>query len=176
MTPLYDFMSSARQSLDMTMYELSDTTAEQILIADHKRGVRVRVLLDHDYSGGSVNQAAYATLSSAGVPVAWANDSEIFHQKTITVDGDESAIMTGNLTPQYYATTRDFVVMDSQAADVAAIESVFATDWSGAAPSPGPPGVDLVWSPGSESATRRSHRLGHPQRRGGERGDGLHVD
>ena len=150
MTPLYDFMSSARQSLDMTMYELSDPTAEQILIADHKRGVRVRVLLDHDYSGGSVNQAAYSTLSSAGVPVAWANDSEIFHQKTITVDGDESAIMTGNLTPQYYATTRDFVVMDSQAADVAAIESVFATDWSGAAPSPGPPGVDLVWSPGSE--------------------------
>ena len=150
MTPLYNFMSSARQSLDMTMYELSDPTAEQILIADHKRGVRVRVLLDHDYSGGSVNQAAYASLSSAGVPVAWSNDSEIFHQKTITVDGDESAIMTGNLTPQYYATTRDFVVMDSQPSDVAAIESVFATDWSGAAPSPGRPGIDLVWSPGSE--------------------------
>jgi phosphatidylserine/phosphatidylglycerophosphate/cardiolipin synthase-like enzyme len=84
------------------------------------------------------------------VPVAWSNDSEIFHQKTITVDGDESAIMTGNLTPQYYATTRDVVVMDSQAPDVAAIESVFATDWSGAAPSPGPTGIDLVWSPGSE--------------------------
>jgi phosphatidylserine/phosphatidylglycerophosphate/cardiolipin synthase-like enzyme len=150
MTSLYDFMSSARQSLDMTMYELSDPTAEQILVADHQRGVRVRVLLDHDYSGGSVNQAAYSTLSSAGVPVAWANDSEIFHQKTITVDGDESAIMTGNLTPQYYATTRDLVVMDSQPSDVAAVESVFATDWSGAAPSPGPPGIDLVWSPGSE--------------------------
>jgi phosphatidylserine/phosphatidylglycerophosphate/cardiolipin synthase-like enzyme len=150
MTPLYDFMSSPRQSLDMTMYEMSDPTAEQILIADHKRGVRVRVLLDHDYSGGSVNQEAYATLSSAGVPVAWSNDLEIFHQKTITVDSDESAIMTSNLTPQYYATTRDLVVMDSQPADVAAIESVFATDWSGAAPSPGPPGIDLVWSPGSE--------------------------
>jgi cardiolipin synthase len=152
MTPLYNFMSSAHQSLDMTMYELSDPTVENILIADHKRGVRVRVLLDHDYTGGSVNQAAYATLSSAGVPVAWSNDSEIFHQKTITVDGDQSAIMTGNLTPQYYATTRDVVVMDGQAADVAAVESVFATDWSGAVPSPGPTGVDLVWSPGSEPA------------------------
>jgi cardiolipin synthase len=150
MTPLYSFMSSARQSLDMTMYELSDPAVEQILIADHQRGVRVRVLLDKDYSGGSVNQAAYSTLSSAGVSVAWTNDSEIFHQKTITVDGATSAVMTGNLTSQYYATTRDFVVMDSQAADVAAIESVFATDWSGAKPSPAPPGVDLVWSPGSE--------------------------
>jgi phosphatidylserine/phosphatidylglycerophosphate/cardiolipin synthase-like enzyme len=149
-TPLDDFMSSARQSLDMTMYELSDHAAEQTLIADHQRGVRVRVLLDRAYSGGTVNQAAYSTLSSAGVAVAWANDSEIFHQKTITVDGTESAIMTGNLTPQYYATTRDFVVMDSQPADVAAIESTFTTDWSGRVPAAGAPGVDLVWSPGSE--------------------------
>jgi cardiolipin synthase len=151
MTPIYDFMSSARQSLDMTMYELSDPMAEHVLIADHDKGVRVRILLDHDYSGGSVNQPAYSTLSAAGVPVAWANDTEIFHQKTITVDGAASAIMTGNLTPQYYSTTRDFVVMDSQAADVAAIESVFASDWSGAVPSPGPLGADLVWSPGSHS-------------------------
>jgi phosphatidylserine/phosphatidylglycerophosphate/cardiolipin synthase-like enzyme len=110
----------------------------------------VRILLDHDYTGGSVNQAAYSTLSAAGVQVAWANDSEIFHQKTITVDGSESAIMTGNLTSQYYPTTRDFVVMDSQLADVAAIESVFDSDWSGTTPSTGPAAVDLVWSPGSE--------------------------
>ncbi len=150
MTPLYNFLSSARRSLDMTMYELSDTAAEQILIADHRRGVQVRVLLDRDYNGGSVNQAAYAALSAGGVSVAWANDSEIFHQKTITVDGAESAIMTGNLTPQYYATTRDFVVMDGHAADVAAVETTFAADWSGAVPAAGPPGADLVWSPGSE--------------------------
>ncbi len=150
LTPLYTLMSSARTSVDMTMYELSDTTAEQILIADHHRGVRVRVLLDHDYNGGSVNQAAYSTLSSAGVPVMWANDTAIFHQKTITVDGTESAIMTGNLTPQYYASTRDFVVLDRLAPDVGAIESTFDTDWSGAAPSAGSPGSDLVWSPGSE--------------------------
>jgi cardiolipin synthase A/B len=150
MTPVYNFMSSARRSLEMTMYELSDPAAEQILIADHDKGVRVQVLLDRDYSGGSINEAAYATLSAAGVAVAWANDSEIFHQKTITVDGAQSAIMTGNLTSQYYATTRDFVIMDSQAVDVAAIESVFAADWSGAIPSPGPMGADLVWSPGSE--------------------------
>ena len=149
MAPIYDFMGSARQSLDMTMYELSDPMAEQILIADHDKGVRVRVILDHDYSGGFVNQAAFSALSAAGVPVAWANDSEIFHQKTITVDDATSAIMTGNLTPQYYPTTRDFVALDSQSADVAAIESVFDSDWTGAAPSVGPAGADLVWSPGS---------------------------
>ena len=151
MAPLYALMSSAKQSLDMAMYELSDPTAEQILVSDHERSVRVRVLLDHSYDGGSVNQAAFSTLSAAGVPVAWSNDSEIFHQKTITVDDEESAIMTGNLTSQYYTTTRDFVVMDHQAADVAAVEAVFTSDWSGSAPVPGPVGADLVWSPGSEA-------------------------
>ena len=151
MAGLYNFMASAQRSIDMTMYELSDATAEKILITDHQKGVMVRVLLDHRYSGGSVNAAAYATLSAAGVPVAWANDSEIFHQKTITVDGTESAIMTGNLTPQYYPTTRDFVVMDRQAADVSAIETTFGSDWAGASPSPGGEGADLVWSPGSEA-------------------------
>jgi cardiolipin synthase A/B len=151
MTPIYNFMSSAKTTLDMTMYELSDATADQILISDHDRGVRVRVLLDRAYSGGSVNQAAYTALSAAGVSVGWTNDSEIFHQKTITVDGTESAIMTGNLTSEYYSTTRDFVVLDSQQGDVAAIESVFNADWSGASPSPGPGAMDLVWSPGSEA-------------------------
>jgi cardiolipin synthase A/B len=151
-TPLYTFMSSARQSLDMTMYELSDPAADQVLIADHQRGVRVRVLLDKDFSGGTVNQPAFSTLTAAGVSVAWTNDSEIFHQKTITVDDATSAIMTGNLTSKYYATTRDFVVMDTQGPDVAAIESTFTADWAGAKPAPAPSGTDLVWSPGSEPA------------------------
>ena len=109
MTPIYNFMSSARQSLDMTMYELSDPTAEQILISDHNGGVRVRVLLDRDYSGGSVNQAAYSTLSAAASP------SPGRMTRDLPPEDDhsrwcESAIMTGNLTSKYYSTTRDFVV------------------------------------------------------------------
>jgi cardiolipin synthase len=149
MSSLYSFMASAAHTLDMTMYELSDPTAEQALIADAHRGVAVRVLLDKDFSGGTVNQNAFTALANGGVMVRWTNSSEIFHQKTVTVDTTRSAIMTGNLTPQYYATTRDFVVMDSQAADVSGIESVFDHDWAGAAPAPGFGGIDLVWSPGS---------------------------
>jgi len=44
--------------------------------------------------------------------------------------------MTLNLTPQYYATTRDFAVVDTEPADVAAIETVFAADWSNSMISP----------------------------------------
>src|ERR1043165_3266977 len=46
MTPIYDLLRSPRRRLDMTMYSLSDPTAEAILAADVARGVRVRVVLD----------------------------------------------------------------------------------------------------------------------------------
>ena len=150
MGAIYSLMSSPRHTLDMTMYELSDAQAVAILEADAHRGVVVRVLLDSEYES-SYNQAAFTALSSNGVQVRWAPSGTIFHQKTITVDGRTSAIMTLNLTSAYYPTSRDFAVVTSDAQDVAAIEQVFNQDWSGpGAPVGGPGGLDLVWSPGAE--------------------------
>jgi len=153
MKPIYQFMRSAKSSLDMTMYELSDPTAENILASLVKDHVRVRVLLDHDYHGGSVNQAAYAWLQQHHVPVRWSYVNAIYHQKTITVNGDASLIMTLNLTAQYYRTSRDLAVLDTNPQDVKAIVKVFDQDWNGAAPTPNNPtgSGDLVWSPDSAS-------------------------
>jgi phosphatidylserine/phosphatidylglycerophosphate/cardiolipin synthase-like enzyme len=151
--PIYSFISSANKSLDMTMYELSDPQAQSALIADAKRGVTVRVLLDKDFTGGQINQAAFSQLQSSGVQVRWALPGVIFHQKTITVNATISAVGTANLTSQYYATSRDAWIMDSNSSDVSAIEQTFDADWSGAAgPPAGAAGADLVWSPGAESA------------------------
>lgn len=151
MNSIYDLMASATKSLDMTMYEFSDTHAEAILEADTKRGVVVRVLLDKDFSGESENAAAFNELRSSGVNVHWAVGNTIFHQKTITVDNTTSVVMTANLTAQYYPTSRDLAVFNTNLSDVAAIEATFNADWPGTSdPKPGPPGADLVWSPGSE--------------------------
>jgi cardiolipin synthase A/B len=153
MQPVYSLMSSARYTLDMTMYELADPTAVGILEADARRGVRVRVLLDRDYSGYSVNGPAFSQLASNGVQVRWAPAGTIFHQKTISIDDGTSAIMTLNLTSEYYSTTRDFAVITTDQPDVAAIEQVFGQDWvSSAAPATGPAGQNLVWSPGAEAS------------------------
>ncbi len=134
------------------MYELADPQAVDILEADAARGVVVRVLLDQDYSGASVNAGAYSELGSHGVQVRWAPAGTIFHQKTITVDRHTSAIMTLNLTSEYYSSTRDFALVTTDPADVAAIEQVFGSDWSGSgAPETGTTGTNLVWSPGAEA-------------------------
>jgi cardiolipin synthase len=136
----------------MTMYELSDTRSIEILEDDAARGVTVRVILDQDYSGASVNAGAYSELSSHGVQVHWAPAGTIFHQKTITVDDHTSAIMTLNLTSEYYSSSRDFAVVTTDRPDVDAIEQVFETDWTNSSPpETGPQATNLVWSPGAEA-------------------------
>jgi cardiolipin synthase A/B len=153
MQPIYSLISSAQDTLDMTMYELADSSTVSLLEADARRGVRVRVLLDQDYSGRSINEPDFSELASNGVQVRWAPASTIFHQKTITIDDRTSAIMTLNLTSEYYSTTRDFAVITTDQPDVTAIEQVFGEDWANsAAPATGPAGQNLVWSPGGESA------------------------
>jgi len=155
--PLDAFMGSARRSVDLSMYELADTRAESILAADAARGVRVRVILDQRLERAH-NQAAFTYLSAHGVAVRWAPDADnTFHIKSVCVDEARCAVMTLNLTARYYATTRDFAVLDSDRADVAAIEETFAADFGGRPGVPGS-GADLVWSPGSTAAL--AHLIG----------------
>ncbi len=144
---LYALIKSARSSVDLTMYELNDPTAEADLIADADRGVDVRVILDKHLEG-SRNQATFSYLRAHDVHVAWAPATVTYHQKTLTVDDKTSVIMTLNMVTSDYAGTRDFAVIDTNHADVAAIVATFNADFSGRGTSFTPPdGTDLVWSP-----------------------------
>jgi phosphatidylserine/phosphatidylglycerophosphate/cardiolipin synthase-like enzyme len=142
---IYSVIQSARKSLEMTMYELSDTTAVNDLIARHHAGVDVRVVLDQKEK--TTNQAAYDALHAAGIGVTWSSTSFAYtHQKTLTVDGRESLVLTGNLTSKYYSETRDFGVVDTDPHDVAAIVAVFNADYAHQQTTPND-GSDLLWSP-----------------------------
>ncbi len=143
--PVYRLITRARRSVDLTMYELADPTAEADLGAAAQRGVDVRVLLDRRYEQDA-NRSAYRYLAAHGVHVRWAPASVLFHQKTLTVDDATSVIMTLNLQSRYYADTRDFAVIDSNRSDVAAIVRTFNADFA-CRPITPPGGADLVWSP-----------------------------
>ncbi|MFI5301382.1 MAG: phosphatidylserine/phosphatidylglycerophosphate/cardiolipin synthase family protein, partial [Polyangiales bacterium] len=130
----------------LTMYELTDTTVTSLLTTAAANGVTVRVVLDQNLEK-KTNTKAYNALTAGNVQVHWANTIFLAtHQKTITVDGATSAIMTMNFTPEYYKSGREFVVLDSNANDVAAIEQTFGEDFANANVAP-PTGDDLVWSP-----------------------------
>ena len=151
--PVLSALRGARHRVEMVMYEDEDGQVNAALAADKRRGIKVRVLLNGGYygEGSAQNQAAYSYLRARSVPVKWTPSYfALTHQKTLLVDG-RAYILTFNLTPQYYASSRDFGVIDTIAADDAAVRQTFNADWSGrriAAPN----GADLLWSPGSEQA------------------------
>lgn len=158
-TPLYALVTAAQKSVDMTMYALEDTTFVTDLLAACKRGVSVRVLLDQNLEK-SGNTSAFTQLNSQpNCSAVWANKAfQATHEKSIVIDGTQAAIMSLNLQPQYYTTTRDFAILENDAPDVAAIEATFNADFtagtaasgtSGASDfsyAPGP-GDHLIWSP-----------------------------
>jgi len=128
-SPVYSLINGARHSIGVTMYEFSDTTAEHDLAAAAKHGVRVRVILDR--RARRVNSHSYSYLRSHGVAVTWSSsDYRYTRQKTVIIDGTKAVIMTANLTSRYYATSRDFLVTDTERADVSAITAVFNADFA----------------------------------------------
>jgi phosphatidylserine/phosphatidylglycerophosphate/cardiolipin synthase-like enzyme len=158
-TPLYTLLNSAQNTIDMTMYELRDTVFSADLVAACNRGVTVRVIL---MAGGekSNNTTAFNQLNAVThCSAVWANTSFAnTHQKTFTIDGTQTAILSLNLVTADYPDTRDFAMVENDPTDIAAIEATFNQDYaagttaagvSGASDfsySPGA-GDDLIWSP-----------------------------
>jgi cardiolipin synthase len=142
---VYSLINHAKHSINVTMFEFADTTAEHDLGAAAKRGVDVRVILDQREH--STNSDAYSYFKSHGIKVVWSSTKfEYTHQKTLTFDNSVSMVQTANLTQRYYSTSRDFLVKDTNSADVAAIVRVFNADFAHRPVTPGD-GHDLVWSP-----------------------------
>ena len=139
-------LEAAAKSIDMTMYDFADPEIEQILADRVAHGVAVRVVLDHNLEAQS-NQPAFDFLNAHGVWVRWAPAQyAATHQKTMTIDGATAVIATYNLDNRYYATGRDFGVVDTDGGDIAAIEQVFVADFDDRSVVP-PVTPNLTWSP-----------------------------
>jgi cardiolipin synthase A/B len=153
-TPFIALIDNARRSIQITMYELTDERIEQALVTAASRGVRVEVLLDPgQYGAGQpLNDAAYHYLATHSVLVAWAPSYfALTHQKSLLIDRHVAAIMTLNLTPAYYSSSRDFAVLDYRPADVTAIAETFDADLHHQQITPNVGSGDLVWSPGAQA-------------------------
>ena len=150
LSAIYALINGAKSSIELTMYTLRDTTAENDLASAAKRGVNVRVILDQHLEK-KFNTATFNLLKARKVHVTWAPAGTTYHQKTLTVDNKTSAIMTLNMNSADYAGTRDFAVIDTSKADVAAVVATFNADFAHKKVTP-PDGADLVWSPTNSQA------------------------
>ncbi|HLK93516.1 MAG TPA: phospholipase D-like domain-containing protein, partial [Polyangia bacterium] len=83
-----DLLASARTSLWMEMYLLTDDDAIAALAGRAAAGCDVRVILEPaPYQQAGANQAAYDRLAAAGVDVRWSLPRFTYtHAKAFTVD------------------------------------------------------------------------------------------
>jgi phosphatidylserine/phosphatidylglycerophosphate/cardiolipin synthase-like enzyme len=126
-------IQNAKTSVHMTMYYLSSNSILNALIARKKAGVDVKVILNQTFPDPMMdNTPELNQLSAAGIPVQWAPKAFTYtHAKCVIIDGAEAWIMTMNLTFTSPSQNREFLAVDSDPADVAEAESIFAADFSG---------------------------------------------
>ena len=183
MAQVDNFVLSATSTIDMTIYELTDTALINDLVTQCKtNGLTVRVILDN--SEKSTNTTASNALNATTATHCSAIFSNTHfpntHEKSIVIDSAipskaQVLISTGNFevgstnscgtgcTYNYYATGRDFQVYENDANDVAAVEATFNEDFAFPAGTTYPTsphfvpstGDDLVWSPTGDGANSR---------------------
>lgn len=84
------FVSSARKSLDVNIYGFHLPALTATLIAKHRAGVRVSIILDHSQEQGKAERGEVQKLVDAGVPLLVGTSpvhGQILHSKFTVVDG-----------------------------------------------------------------------------------------
>lgn len=116
------------------------------MIAAHKRGVKVRVMLNPARRGGEPeNEATRKALEDAGIEVADSNPAiDITHEKSMVVDDATAFIQSLNWETKNLTLTRDYAVVTSHRHEV---EEVIACFDGLGAPAFADPGQEshLIW-------------------------------
>ena len=129
---LISAIQSATKSVHMTMYLLSNSSVISALIAQKNAGHEVKVLLNKTFpQGQGSNTTSYNQLMSAGVNVQWAPAGfTLTHEKCIILDASSAWIMTMNTTQTSPIDNREYLAVDTDPADVAEAEAIFAADFA----------------------------------------------
>lgn len=122
---------AAKTSVHMTMYLLTDTTIIDALGDLKDAGKDVKVVLNQTFPpNGGDNATAFTKLKARGVDVVYAPPGYTFtHAKTVIIDSAKVLIMTMNLTQTSAKDNREYIATDSDPADVADCEKLFAGDY-----------------------------------------------
>jgi cardiolipin synthase len=130
--PLLDAIDHATTSLRIKMFVFSDSRILGSVIKAHRRGVRVRIMLNPTRRNGQTeNQECRKLLSDAGIEVIDSTPAfEITHEKSMVVDEKSAWIMSLNLETKNLTETRDYAVVTSHAHEVREIVECFEADWA----------------------------------------------
>ena len=124
-------IAKAKKSLRIKMFIFSDPAMRKAVIAAHKRGVKVRVMLNPIRRDGTgENKATRAALLSAGVEVMDSNPKfPVTHEKSMVVDSKVAFIHSLNWDTENLEETRDYAIRTKHKHEVQEVIDGFEADW-----------------------------------------------
>ncbi|HSX09329.1 MAG TPA: phospholipase D-like domain-containing protein [Candidatus Saccharimonadales bacterium] len=146
--PLLDAIDSAKREILVEVYLLSDKQIISALEDAHSRGVDVKVMLEeHPFGGGSLNKKTTSQLDAQGIPTEWSDPAfTLTHEKSITIDGAETFVLSQNLTASSFSKNREYDILDTNPADVTEVRTIFIDDWERKSFAP-PQNSNIIESP-----------------------------
>ena len=148
--PILDAINHASKSLRIKMFTFSDPHLLHAVIAAHRRGVKVRIMLNPARrSGEAENEASRKMLTDAGVEVIDSNPAfDLTHEKSMVVDDKAAFVMSLNWETKNFTETRDYAVVTEHGHEVAEIIEGFESDWHRSKFAPGDQS-HLIWCIGN---------------------------
>ena len=149
--PIIDAIDSAKKSVKMVMFHLSDPTVGSALMFAAKRGVNVRIIFDKGEWRSANDQKLVNDMKEAGVNIVQGTPGfRITHEKAMVIDDRLAMISTMNQIKTYMSMF-DMGVFTSDQGVIAEWNEVFETDWQNSAShahdTPNLSNPNLLWSP-----------------------------
>lgn len=138
-SPVVDAIESAKKSVWLEMYILSDSKVIHALEDAGNHSVDVRVMLEPHPFGASPPTKTMDELQAAGVKVEASDPSfTLTHEKGMVIDGTTAFIMTSNFSRAglggYSSSSsdndRDYGIIDTNSQDIQTVAAIFQADWN----------------------------------------------
>ncbi|HZD48580.1 MAG TPA: phospholipase D-like domain-containing protein, partial [Silvibacterium sp.] len=106
--PIVEAINNVKKSLRIKMFVFSDPTLLEAVIAAHKRGVNVRIMLNPTRrSGEKENDDTRDKLIAAGVEVMDSNPAfDVTHEKSMVIDDEIAYVKSLNWQTKNLTETR----------------------------------------------------------------------
>jgi phosphatidylserine/phosphatidylglycerophosphate/cardiolipin synthase-like enzyme len=130
--PILEAIAGAAKSIRIKMFIFSDPTLLQAVIASHRRGVDVRIMLNPARRDGKEeNGDSRKALSEAGIRVMDSNPAfDLTHEKSMVIDDTTAFVQSLNWETENLTTTRDYAVVTQHRHEVEEVMRCFDADWN----------------------------------------------
>lgn len=120
-------IAAEEKSIDVLIYEIDTKSIIDALVAAHRRGVKVRLVVDRNESA-----PAKTTLKNAGIEVKDSSPAFTYQHAKVMLFGSQAKalVLSGNLNDYTMKGERNYAVIDTDRQDVSELHALFERDWS----------------------------------------------